>query len=232
MSLNKKSTIVMLASAVVLVGCSSTIHKIRPLGNLNTLSIDAKQRLVLSSETGGWNRNEPVACAEPSPDALVAQAAAISGSLTSPESVGAAIGAASNESAGSIGLRTQTIQILRDGYYRICEAYQNGALSKADYQRVLLGVDSFITVVAAIETIGGTTRAPAVAISPGAATTSATGDDATAQTSAGTVEIENISQESGTISKDQANAIAKVVVEYLKFKKEVLNNHARSRGHH
>lgn len=199
-------------------GCSSTIHKLAPVGGINSLSVDAKQRLVLVNENGGPNQNKRIVCAEPSPDALVAQSAALSANLTTPKAVGAALGVAQKESAGSIGLRTQTIQILRDGYYRICEAYQNGALKERQYRQVLLGVDSFIATVAAIETLGGTVAAPAIVLSPGGTSTSVNGNGATAGVTAGEIKLSDIKPAAGTLSNAQADAIAEVVANYLSYK--------------
>ena len=116
-------------SMPALGGCQTVIHKSENIGGVRTLSIDAKQRMLLVSDKGGRLHNEIVACAEPSPDALAAQAAALSVSGAKPEVISAALSASRSESAAAIGLRTQTVQILRDGYYRIFEAAMNGAIN-------------------------------------------------------------------------------------------------------
>ena len=48
-----KSLIAMVASAAVLAGCTSTIHRTVDIDNGTGLSVDAKQRLVLVTEKGG-----------------------------------------------------------------------------------------------------------------------------------------------------------------------------------
>ncbi len=157
--------------SLMLAACDgSTIYKKSDLGGVHTLSIDAKQRLVLvgtrTEEDGTKTR---VVCAEPSPDALVAQAAVLSanGNNKGPEgqpSAGGNVGVGLQESASSIGLRTQSIQILRDGYYRLCETYMNGAITAGEYRRMTLNLDTFINVALAIDGLGNAKSAPAVAI--------------------------------------------------------------------
>ncbi len=214
--------IITIAAAITLAGCTSTIHKTSQLGHISALSIDAKQRLIVTNPNGGpIDKRRAVVCAEPSPDALVAQAAAISANLKTPKAVEAAFGAANTEAAGSIGLRTQTIQILRDGYYRICEAFMNGSITSEQYKEVIQGVDEFITVVAAIETLGGGTQAPAIKLTPGGTSTTANKDGAAASTTAGNVEIGELKQADGTLNKYQAGAIADVVHSYLTHKEKI-----------
>lgn len=208
-----------LAIGTIISGCNSTIHKQKTVGGIATLSIDAKQRLVHVNELGGPNKNERIYCAEPSPDALVAQAAALSANLTTPQSLGAALGAANAEAAGSIGLRTQTIQILRDGYYRICEAYSNGSIDKQQYEDVIDNIDGVIAVTLAIDSLGGTIAAPALGLTPGTTNTTA-GDDASAETSAGNVTIENFIPERGALSDAQAKSIENVVTKYLEHMRQ------------
>ena len=161
--------------SLMLAACDgSTIYKKSDLGGVHTLSIDAKQRLVLvgtrTEEDGTKTR---VVCAEPSPDALVAQAAVLSASgaykqgETNAPSAGGNVGVGLQESASSIGLRTQSIQILRDGYYRLCESYMNSAISTEQYNRVVMNIDTFINVALAIDGLGNAKSAPAVAIGTG-----------------------------------------------------------------
>ncbi|MER9410695.1 hypothetical protein [Mesorhizobium sp. M0589] len=139
------------------------------MGSVQTLSIDAKQRLVMQGR-----RQVPgggiTTCAEPSPDALVAQAAVFSASGKGPSGASTVSGNAAvgfQESAGSLAHRTQTIQILRDGYYRLCEAYMNGAITENNYVTVLSNIDVTIAVIAAIDGLGNAPSTPAVAIGTG-----------------------------------------------------------------
>lgn len=102
----------------------------------------------------------PVICAEPSPDALQATAAALAGSGSSEKAAAALSVAFSNaEAATSIGLRTQAIQLLRDSYYRLCEAYLNDGIDSISYDVLQRRFQAQITTLLAIEQLTGATRA-------------------------------------------------------------------------
>jgi hypothetical protein len=159
--------------AVVLAACSNsggTIYRKDSFGPYNVMSLDARQRLVIQGyrvDEHGVER--PVICSEPSPDAIAAQAASLAASanVQSPEnkvSGGGQLAAGYSEAVASIAMRTQTIQVLRDGYFRLCEAYLNGVLKKEEYVQVIRFIDEFITTVVAIEAIGGTVVLPPAAI--------------------------------------------------------------------
>lgn len=63
--------VVIAGVSLALAACTgSTIHKRSSLGDVQTLSLDAKQRLVVSGKDPEGDR---ILCAEPSPDALVAR---------------------------------------------------------------------------------------------------------------------------------------------------------------
>lgn len=146
-----------------------TIYKKDQFGPYNILSVDARQRLVIQGaklDDSGVERT--VICTEPSPDAISAQAAnlAASANATLPNNVqgGAQLAAGYSEAVASIAMRTQSIQVLRDGYFRLCEAYLNGAIDKDQYRRVMFFIDEFIATVVAIEALGGTVTVPPAAI--------------------------------------------------------------------
>jgi hypothetical protein len=173
--------------SAALSACSSTIHDTARIGGYSTLSIDAKQRLVLFGNRPGTD--ERMVCAEPSPDAIVAMSAALaaSGSASIPvtpgeaakDTITAGFGASSSESAASIAMRTATVQVLRDGYYRLCEGMMSGSIQPDQYRLVLSGIGDFIATVMAIDSAGGTKHAPAVTINGGSV--SATADPNTAK---------------------------------------------------
>ena len=210
----------------------STIYKKSDLGGVQTLSIDAKQRLVLvgtrTEEDGTKTR---VVCAEPSPDALVAQAAVLSasgaykqGDANAP-SAGGNVGVGLQESASSIGLRTQSIQILRDGYYRLCESYMNSAISTEQYNRVVMNIDTFINVALAIDGLGNAKSAPAVAIGTGPITINgdASGDPPTAPLVIGAPPKPEIADAGkGGFDKDVTPiAVAQIVRDFLNYKEDI-----------
>ena len=162
---------------IVAAGCSSTIHIDDQVGRVDTLSVDAKQRLMLVGNRGGISPKR-VTCTEPMPDAIVAQAAFAAGNanVNNPNGISGngAFAGGSSESAASIGFRNQTVQMLRDGYFRLCEAYLNGALTKEEYQHMMLNADTFMVVVSALQILGSNPYAPAVTISAGSVNASAT----------------------------------------------------------
>jgi hypothetical protein len=215
-------------AAVALAGCSSTIHKKAALGDVNTLSIDAKQRLVLVGNAPDGHR---ISCAEPSPDALVAAAAALAAQGSAKPSAqgqsagefAAALGGGRNESAASIGLRTQSITLLRDGYYRLCEGLLNGVLDKESYYRVLTNIDTFMAVVVAIDAIGGTPVAPTVTVAPGKVTTKVNADGTTESTVEPPATGNQVvpARDEPDLSKIQAAEIANIVSAYLEYRRRV-----------
>ena len=207
-------------------GCSgSTIHTESNIGGVDTLSIDAKQRLVFVGERAP-DRLEPakrVTCTEPMPDALVAQAAVIAASgnvtQTGGPSGGGGISGGLSESAGSIGYRDHTIQMLRDGYYRLCEAYLNGAISKTQYQHMVLNADTFMVVISALQVIGSNQAAPAITLTP-AATTATVNKEGVAEVKSTPTDKPQIQNVGNGKPATEANAkVARQIVnDYLKYR--------------
>jgi hypothetical protein len=72
-----------------------------------------------------------------------------------------------SQSAASIGIRTPTIQLLRDGLYRACEGYLNGVLDEESYEVILRNYDRVMVALLAIDAAGGFPHPPPVTISPG-----------------------------------------------------------------
>jgi hypothetical protein len=177
------SGIIVSLLAVLTCGCSSTIHKEAVIGDTDTLSVDAKQRLLFVGTRVAQTKHgvEPksVRCAEPSPDAMVAMQAVLSasGKASGVGSAGGggsgAVAARSTEAAASIGFRDSSIQMLRDSYFRLCEAYMNGVLTDAEYEHMVTNADTYLAVASALQIIGSNPVAPTVAISAGGGTTSA-----------------------------------------------------------
>lgn len=158
------------ALAILTAGCADlmSIHNRYSLNGVEALSIDAKQRVVYSVEKkygDGPNAKAWKAfCAEPSPDALAAISA--SGGLSA-ESAQKALSAAfgGSEAAGSIGLRTQTIQILRDAMYRLCEGYASGAMDNVAFSRMQRRYQHIMLGLLAIEQMTGAVVAQQVILS-------------------------------------------------------------------
>ncbi|MCE4554293.1 hypothetical protein [Pelomonas cellulosilytica] len=156
------NVIVCALSAAGLSGCANfnAVKKDFVLTNGASVSIDAKQRALFSvyqpAYDGSSARN--VVCAEPSPDALSALAANLGVDMTvAAKSLGLAYG--TQEGAASIGLRTQTIQTLRDAMYRLCEGYAGGALDDVGFVRLQRRYQAVMLGLLAIEQLTGATVA-------------------------------------------------------------------------
>jgi len=170
------SFVVLGAAILGLVGCQNYIFRSFDLDGGDSLSVDAKQRLVFVTERGGKHGNRRVVCAEPSPDALSAIATAGSAAFTFPQVIpggqtaqaSAGGGFSQSESAASIGLRTQAIQLLRDSLYRACEAYMNGVIDRAEYTFILMNIDRVMISLVGIDAIGGGPVGPAAVVTASA----------------------------------------------------------------
>ena len=161
----------MLCVALAICGCANlqTINRESgiPLaaGKGRAIHLDAQQRMVVFAAHRF--------CAEPSPDALAAYASAL-GLGASHGSKSAANAATSlNSVAGSIGLRTQSITLMRDTLYRTCEAAMNGSLSDEQVAMLMARSQDLTAVVLAIEQLTGTVAAPPVTLTPGGAASGA-----------------------------------------------------------
>ncbi|MEO5612791.1 MAG: hypothetical protein ABIT68_08630 [Sphingomicrobium sp.] len=143
---------------IFLGGCAEMTHltRTRNLGDSRFILIDAKQRAISSVNN--------INCAEPSPDALSALAASQGANFGAPNGGSGAESFAIAEAAGSIGLRTQSIQLLRDSMFRVCEAYQNHQLSPFMVQLLHQRFQTTMVSVLAIEQLTGAMRAPAIVL--------------------------------------------------------------------
>jgi hypothetical protein len=149
------------ATSIAASGCAQLTHfnKGGALGGAATRSVDMKQRMAISTVRNGHT----IVCAEPSPDALSSVGAQISGGIfaAKPE-IEAKLAAALNESAAFTGLRTPTIQLLRDAMFRLCEGYMAGALSEGEYAMQMRRYQRYMVALSSIEHLTGTLRAPTV----------------------------------------------------------------------
>lgn len=178
----RDSVALWLMASVALSGCggAGTIYKKNTLGDLDTLSVDARQRLAFVGDyTDKHGQRLRALCLESSPEAAVAQAATLAAAKETPvpalvngapqtATEKASVSGATSETLASLSLKTQTIQIFRDGYYRLCEGLLNGVIDEGDYEYVLASVDSTMIALAAVDALGDTaTAAPAVSITAG-----------------------------------------------------------------
>ncbi len=138
-------------------------------------SLDVKQRVVFSQDLQktpekGDRYSQRVICAEPSPDALTvisasagasaaSEIAAASSRSTRDQQSGTdgrsgqslSVTAALAEQGAFVGLRTQSIQLLRDTMYRLCEGYAAGAISESEFTAMQRRYQSTMMGLLAIE---------------------------------------------------------------------------------
>lgn len=161
------SLVICMASALASVACASATHltKQEPFPEKNgtgkTILIDAKQRAIVTlTDAKGSQR----VCAEPSPDALSAIAASGGFSLSKGEAAALAANLSMAEGAGSIGLRTQSIQLMRDAMFRLCEGFVSGALPGPNFETLQRRFQSSMVAILAIEQLTGAVKPPAIVL--------------------------------------------------------------------
>lgn len=151
MNILARISLVIIIAATTVVGCAP--YK-------NTRVLEAEERVVTYAERVNGAEVIPVFCAEASPDALKT----LAGSVSVEKQNVAALAAAYSESGANIGLRTHTIQLLRDQLYAICQGYANKGISAPAYQMLLTRNQRNTVALMAIEQLTGVLRTPAVAL--------------------------------------------------------------------
>jgi hypothetical protein len=130
---------------------TTTIHSEQRLGEAKLLVTTADVRVVIEHQRVGVDgKTQSVLCAEPSPDVATAINKAFDantkaeGRVTPPAigtplegSLAFALSRLSVEQVAQLTQRLPTIQALRDGLYRACEAYGNGAIGPSAYALIL-----------------------------------------------------------------------------------------------
>jgi len=122
------------------------------------IHLDIQQRLLVVNAMGKY-------CAEPSPDALAAFAAAAGIDASAPTQDAVSAAGSMSSSAASVGLRTQSITLMRDALYRMCEAYGNRMLSKSQVMTLLSRSQDLTAVILATEQLTGAVVAHQAALS-------------------------------------------------------------------
>lgn len=167
--MNVSSVLLVSVCAMALGGCGNwnSVYRSHKFEDGNSAFIDIKQRAII---TGGVTRNADgtlnsvVTCAEPSPDALSAYAGELAAKGDVAGKGGAEFAGAYQEAASFVGMRSQSIQILRDQLYRLCEARMNNVISAPQYQMLLVRNQKYTLLLMAIEQLTGASRVPVVAL--------------------------------------------------------------------
>lgn len=144
-----------LVGAVLLTGCAHLTTYQASVGDPKTgVSMDAKQRLLLINEGPSKAR---FMCAEPSPDVMTAIGASLGASLFSGADSTKNFSGAFSENAQNIGLRTTSIQLMRDALYRVCEAHLNTGDSE-EYMKLQAQMPTLVVGLLAIEQLTGAVK--------------------------------------------------------------------------
>jgi len=177
----KTNTIVaVVAVSLGVVACENmnTVFRKHSLDRSDSFITDAKQRVVVNTRgnvANGRNNPQRIICAEPSPDVAQAISTALSGAIeadaartsniresgtaeasrTQNASGSAAIAASMTEGVVQLGERLATIQLLRDGFYRACESYANGAISDTMYSLIVGNIDDVMVALLTSEMAAG-----------------------------------------------------------------------------
>ena len=165
--------------------------------------LDAKQRVVLSK--AGF------ACAEPSPDALSAFASSMGLGIALPNQASASFAQALQESSASIGLRTQSITLMRDALYRICEGSYNGTLNQPQVMTLLARTQDLTLGVLAVEQLTGVVAAQQVAL----------GGSASASASAALSTNQQLLEQARKNETEKANELSSKKAEVTKKKEDI-----------
>lgn len=154
------------------------------LENNDVLLTGAEYRAVVSTRVArgdyrfGHVIPRNIRCAEPSPDIAKAISDALSTAVAAEVQKGGASGQIdvrlsreTSEAFAQLGERLATIQLLRDGLFRACEAYANGAIGAVNYGAILSAYDDLtVTLMAAEMTAGAFGRGLAAASATAAGT--------------------------------------------------------------
>ena len=157
-------------TAALLSGCAKIFPYVsaldsekRYLEKDSTVLTEADKRAIINvnqmSAQHGMVVPDRIVCAEPSPDVAKALSEGISLALAADiqgQGSGELQGSRSfAESIAQLGERLGTIQLLRDGFYRACEAYANGAISDTTYAMIVSGTDDVMATLMASEMAAG-----------------------------------------------------------------------------
>ncbi|MDZ4399084.1 hypothetical protein [Hydrogenophaga sp.] len=156
----------LIATALILQGCANPMSIYRPLDTASGTGalIDIKQRAIVAGKRPDPTTGTPmnVVCTEPSPDALASYAAELAAKS---DKAGAELGAAVREGAAFVGLRTSSIQLLRDQLFYSCLSFMNGAIDKSQYELMSRRYQRQVVALMAIEQLTGAIKAPPVTLS-------------------------------------------------------------------
>lgn len=138
-------------TVLLLLSACANLHTINRTTDLplngKAIHLDAPQRLVYADALGHT-------CAEPTPDALQAYISAAGAGVNSGQNA-ASISMALSANAASVGLHSQSITLMREHLFRICEYAQNKSINPADTMLLMERSQDLTMGVLAIEQLTG-----------------------------------------------------------------------------
>ena len=146
------SLIILIIASSACQDTSPYIAEIKAVGTGHLITLDASKRTILVNQSGRF-------CAEPAPDAMGAIFTHLAANLSGK---GKGKGAIEAELTGNIDTTTSTsvfelfqrsqgVQLLRDGLYRLCEAHLNGAIGSDEYRENLVNLITTLNYVVPVE---------------------------------------------------------------------------------
>lgn len=161
-----------IGAIVILTGCAR-LNSIQRNVDLtkHSITLDAEQRVVISNKPG--SSSTPIICAEPSPDVFKVRASNVAGLLDKGDSKAIELALSQAEAGQDIGLRTQSIQLLRDAMYRACEGAAAGLITGLQFNELQTRFQKLTAVLLATEQLTGAVqpRPAPVVVAGGAAGT-------------------------------------------------------------
>jgi hypothetical protein len=199
-------------ACLVLSGCANlfAVNYTRDLTKQSAV-MDSDQRVIIRGGSSG----KSIICAEPSPDTMSVISISGSGRLSPGERAAYEAALSASETGATIGLRTPSTQLMRDGMYRLCEAYMNDTLSPIGFADNMRQYQRMMIALLAVEQLTGSVRAPAVTIRGGSATSSQSGVSLAAVER---VEAQTLDLRNQAVILDQQIAGKKAELEAIKDK--------------
>jgi hypothetical protein len=140
-------------------GCCTSPDVVKMAGS-TAMVTSADQRTIIETQPKSDSKPGRVSpsylhCAEPSPDIALAVSKSfnlgasldVQGLKDVDPKLAFAVSSANAQAIAQLTERLATIQLLRDGLYRACEAYENGAISDTTYAVMLSRVDKLMVTM-------------------------------------------------------------------------------------
>lgn len=176
-----KKMIFILIAPLLMVGCANqnSIYRTFDISKGESPMVDIRQRAVLVAPNKVVTENLDkdgksigktsiekgmFVCAEPSPDAMASLAYELAAKGGVPEKASGEIAFAMHDSAAFTGIRTQSIQLLRDFGYRLCESHLSGAITSVQYDLLMRRFQKNTVALLAIEQLTGTVKSPPIVL--------------------------------------------------------------------